>query len=119
MGDLWKLKLPWDVIPSELNRPKELSFPRCMIDDCPGRIVYFLQCLEKGIWVCRLCCTGSQIELSFYKGQNDSFKSRSLLTLELLAVFLAIKCIDCILKPFSNACVESVHIAVEAQVVLS
>ena len=58
------------------------------------------------------------VNLLFAKAKTAPAKSKSLPTLELLAVFLALKCLPTILNALTVK-IESITICVDAQVVLS
>lgn len=55
----------------------------------------------------------------FSKAKVALLKSKTLPTLELLAAFLAVKCLPSLLKVYSNVKFKNVFIAVKAQIILS
>jgi hypothetical protein len=63
--------------------------------------------------------TEPRAKLAFAKVKNAPFKSKSLPTLELMAVLLCLKCLDTLLAAFSDLKIKNVTIGVDAQIVLS
>ena len=55
----------------------------------------------------------------FAKTKVAPVKSKSLPTLELLAVFIAFKALDFVIRGYSDAIITDIYIFVDAQVVLS
>ena len=58
-------------------------------------------------------------QIIFAKTKVAPVKSKSLLTLELLAVFVAFKTLHFLVRGYSNAVITDIHIFVDAQLVLS
>lgn len=78
------------------------------------RLVHSLRCFHKILWVCGLYHSKRKIYF-FAKAKVALLISQTLPTLELLAVFLAIKCLGNVFKHFSK---ES-FVVVDTQIVLS
>jgi hypothetical protein len=63
--------------------------------------------------------TAPRSKLAFAKVKNAPSKSKSLPTLELMAVLLCLKCLDTLLTALSGVKIQNVIIGVDAQIVLS
>ena len=131
---LWKDGLSWDE-PLPDNRTKEwyrikdepsklnnVRFPRQAYDHDHASLivccdsskeVYGFSCYVKSELV-----EDGRYQLIFAKAKVAPTKSKTLPTLELMAAFLALKCLPTILTSLENK-VNSICIAVDAQIVLS
>ena len=133
LQDLWKDKLDWDepvsemyskrwnCIKTDFSRLHEIGFGRQVYDDdCE----LFIFCdSSKSVYGFSCYCKGeidgvTQSNLLFAKAKNAPTKSKSIPTLELLSVFLAMKCLPTILNSMQNK-VKNVTLCVDAQIVLS
>ena len=129
LSKLWQAKLDWDVplgefsnewskIYLDLQKLPNIEFPRQAADTeisliicCDSsKLIYGFSCYAK---------SGSSVNLIFAKAKTAPIKSKSLPTLELLSVFLAIKCIPTILDSLANVTITDLTLCVDAQVVLS
>ena len=133
MRDLWVEKLTWDEeIPSEYQKIwKELSkdlcelgslsFTRNVVDsDGPGSLYLFSDASKDNAYgfVAYLRQNGVCNNI-FSKGKVVPVARKSLPSLELLGVYLAIKCLKTLLNVYSNITIKEIIMAVDAQVVLS
>ena len=131
---LWKDKVDWDEplskeltcewgkIKIELDRLTDLRFPRKTYDTnlpvslivcCDSsREVYGFGCYAKTVSASEVRCN-----LLFAKAKSAPLKQKTLPTLELMSVFLALKCLPSILNAIKN--VNSITVCVDAQMVLS
>jgi len=129
--ELWLLKVGWDDILSEeivkkwvkikgdIDKIPELVFERSAYRDKVSLLIFCDSSKVKYGFACyvRDHSTG-KCSLLFAKSRASPSKSKSLPTLELMAVYLALRCLPSILKSVGSA-VQDVTIGVDAQVVLS
>ena len=95
-----------------------IEFPRQAADTHISLII----CCDSSKLIYGFSCYGksaSSINLIFAKAKTAPTKSKSLPTLELLSVFLAIKCLPTILDSLTNVTITDLTLCVDAQVVLS
>jgi hypothetical protein len=133
LRDLWCLKVGWyeqvseDVqkkwvkLCKDFKRLSEVAFPRKSIGaQEPTKIVAFCDA-SKQAYGCAIYTTQEEkSSLLFYKVKVAPLKTKTLPTLELLSVFLAVKCLKNILATLSQSVsVSDVTVAVDAQVVLN
>lgn len=80
----------------------------------------FLFCdASKGAYGFAAYATQSVSSLVFSKAKVAPLKSKTVPRLELLAVFLAVKCLQMLLKVYSNVKFKNVFIVVDAQSILT
>ena len=133
MRDLWVEKLTWDEeIPSEYQKIWEdlsedlcllgsLSFTRNVVNsDGPGSLYLFSDASKDNAYgFVAYCRQNGVCNNIFSKGKVVPVARKSLPSLELLGVYLAIKCLKTLLNVYSNITFEEIIMAVDAQVVLS
>ena len=132
LRDLWSQKLDWDDIESkefqnlwsalscDLAKLDSLQFPRFVISEDSLADFYIFCDASKGAYGFSVYSVqNSKSHLLFSKAKVAPMKPKSLPTLELLAVFLAIKCLLPLLKAYSRIKIRDVVISVDAQVVFS
>ena len=126
---LWQAKLDWDEplgefsaewLKIQLELPKlcSLEFPRQAYS---GDVSMYIFCDSSKLmygFTCYVKTEDNQVNLLFAKAKTAPIKNKSLPTLELLSVFLAMKCLPTILKSFSVN-VKEIILCVDAQVVLA
>ena len=129
LSNIWKAKLDWDEplgvfntewhkIKADLIKLPDLQFPRqafhgeiSLIVFCDSsKQAYGFTCYAKSI---------NATNLLFAKVKIAPVKSKSLPTLELLSVYLALKCLPSILQSVNDAKVLNLTVCVDAQVALS
>ena len=131
MRDLWNQKLLWDEDVSEpflkewnkhcldLTQLFTLKFPRsCVNQDLVNSLCIFCDASKScyGFAVYSLCDGKSQ--LLFAKSKVAPLKAKTLPTLELMAVYLALKCLPFILDSFKPLKFYNIICAVDSQIVL-
>ena len=132
LRDLWSQKLDWDDIVSkefqnlwsalsrDLAKLDSLQFPRFVISEDDLDDFYIFCDASKGAYGFSVYSVqNSKSHLLYSKAKVAPMKPKSLPTLELLAVFLAIKCLLLLLKVYSRINIRDVVISMDAQVVLS
>ena len=124
----WDEPLPLDIVEEfkslqdDIKLLHNIKFPRKAYGDNISLIIftdaskttYGFACYARSV-------EGDQIEtrLLFSKCKNAPSKSKSIPTLELLAVFMALKCLPSILDALSGKNILDIFIGVDAQIVLS
>ena len=120
MRDLWVEKLSWDEeIPSEYQKIWEelckdlcqlgsLSFTRNVVDsNIPGSLYLFSDASKDNAYgFVAYCRQNGVCNNIFSKGKVVPLARKSLPSLELLGVYLAIKCLKTLLKVYSNITFE-------------
>jgi len=135
LRDLWLSKVGWDDALSKemLSRWQKLtanvlqlnsfSFQRKVAkDQDPVSLVIFTDASKVMYGFCaylKPTCSSSKPNLVFAKGKSAPLKAKTIPTLELLAVFLALKCISNLLKSLNPLNLGELFICVDSQVVLS
>ena len=133
MRDIWSSGCDWDSqIPSDLeetwnslkrdlDRVTEPKFDRCCYTG-EVTLVFFCDSSKKGYGFCCYTLSESQgnycSNLIFSKAKVAPSKSKSLPTLELMSVFLALKCVKSIVESL-DVKVKGIYMATDAQIVLS
>ena len=131
---LWKAKLCWDdrlplelenewnLIRRELEQLPQVGFDRRAYNNEELSLII---CCDSSKEIYGFCCytestfdSQRRFNLVFAKAKSAPLKSKSLPTLELMAVFLALKCLPSILSAL-NCQIRSLTISVDAQIVLS
>ena len=128
---LWTDKLDWDVpIPSnysdewkdtsaDLSKLHTLKFQRNAVSGDLNSMAIFCDASREAYGFAAYSICNNQSNFIFSKGKVSPIKKRSLPTLELLSVYLAMKCLDSILSSFKSESFSNITIAVDAQIVLS
>ena len=132
LRDLWSQKLGWDDIASEeyqtlwsalshdLVKLDSLKFPRFVInEDSPVDFYIFCDASKGAYDFAAFSMQDAESHLTFAKAKVALMKPKSLPKFDLLAVFLAIKCLLSLLKAYSRIRIGDIVISVDAQVVLS
>ena len=126
---LWQSKIDWDQpisnedagdwskIHNDLINLPQVFFERQAYDDELSLVVFCDSSKKMYGFACYAEYHGN-VNLLFSKCKNAPVKDKSLPTLELLSVFLAIKCLSKIISSL-NAKITKITVAVDAQVVLS
>ena len=136
MRDMWSQKLSWDEeVPihnkeawsklcSDLDKLPEVTFPRNCVNEVEGEDSennLFMFCdaskLCYGFSVYNVCNGKSQ--LVYAKAKVAPQRKRSLPTLELLSVYLGMKCLPLVLDSFPNIMFKNIYVVVDSQIVLS
>ena len=129
---LWESKIGWDEeIPlscrisyqnlcHDLYKLKSISFPRWSLDSTTTSSLFIFCDASKQVYgFSAYAVTGGTSNLIFSKSKMAPCKSRSLPTLELLSVVLALKCLPTIVDSKFDVKFDSITITVDAQVVLA
>lgn len=136
MRQIWKANLVWDEnLPNdlttrwnsllvELNQLKRFNFNRqALVSHCDVELFLFTDASNSnyGFNIYTVACKeGSKFSnLLFSKTKVAPLKSRSLPTLELLAIYLAKKCLLGLVKALGRVNITNVVIAVDSQIALS
>ena len=110
---------PWKSLCKDVSFLSDVSFPRCAItDNYPCDIIVFADSSKQSFGFTVYSRQQECCNLIFAKARVAPIQSRSLPTLELLSVFLSLKCLPDVLSPFAVK-FNSITIAVDAQIVLS
>ena len=132
MQTLWAKKLGWDeIVPTDsqvcwsklCNDTTELfsmPVPRmCVSVDEENSLFIFCDASKRcyGLSVYNVC--NGNYQLVFAKAKVAPIKPRSLPTLELMAAFLALKCLPMLLDSYREFTFKSINLAVDSQIVLS
>ena len=134
MREIWLKKFTWDEnldsdilhcwksLAHDLTGLHELQFPRQAIDDdITADLVLFCDASKRAYSFAAYSIQSNRpsANLLFSKSKVAPIKEKSLPTLELLSVYLAIKCLPFILDSYPKAVFRDIIVAVDAQVVLS
>ena len=132
LRDLWSQKLEWDDIVSEeyqtqwsalshdLAKLNLLKFSRFVTsEDSPADLYIFCDASKGPYGFEPYSVQDGESHLAFAKVNVVPMKPKSLPSLELLALFLAIKYLLSLLKAYSRIRIGDIVISVDAQVVLS
>ena len=132
LRELWLMKLSWDdtvpeqlqhrwnFLAKDLNLLSSLKFPRCTIhENQPASMFIFCDASKVAYGFVMYAVQGNTSHLIFSKAKVAPIKSKSLPTLELLGVFLAIKCLNNVFGVFNHIEFNKLYIVVDAQIVLS
>jgi len=129
---LWQAKCDWDEqinaellsewikIKKELDLIPELSFERSCYS---GELTMFL-CCDSSKLMYGFCCYVKNVDgssppnLIFAKAKCAPSKSKSIPTLELFSVYLALRCLPSVLDSLNNM-VKEIYVCIDAQVVLT
>lgn len=110
----------WPALSRDLAKLDSLQFPRFVISEVGPADLYIFCDASKGAYGFAVYgVQNGKSHLIFSKAKVAPMKPESLPTLELLAVFLDIKCLLPLLKAYSRIKIGDVVISVDAQVVLS
>ena len=126
MRDLWSQKLNWDDcmggesqgvwlgLSKDLAKLGELSFPRRAVDsENPFDMYLFTDASPKAYGFVAYGVQNQKSCILYSKAKVAPMKKKSLPTLELLGVFLALKSLSFLLKAYSN--VQNVYISIDAK----
>ena len=120
MRELWSQNLSWDenVMKKHMNLLSQLAH------DLTSLYVTFLryvvnEAFDTDLYLFCDSSKDNKSNLMFAKDKVTPIKPRSLPALELLSVFLGVKCLHFILDSYPNVTFKRLVIAVDAQVVLS
>ena len=132
LRDLWSQKVGWDeeinsdsfakwsALSKDLSQLTSIEFPRFCIDkDKPSELYIFCDSSKQAYGFAAYNVQDGKSSLIFAKAKVAPMKSKSLPTLELLSVFLAVKCLPTLLDAYSQGMIHNVTISVDAQVVLA
>ena len=134
LKDIWSMKYEWDdELPSDLLKRWdkifkdlcsicEIEFPRKSYKDKVSLYIF----TDASQSVYGFCCYARYVDNNvikcnqiFAKCKNAPVKKKTLPTLELLAVYLAFKCLPIIIQSLSGVNIEGITICVDAQIILS
>ena len=129
VNKLWKEGFDWDQPLNDLNSEwlkiqndllelSKLTFPRKAYDKDVSLYIFCDSSKSLYGFSCYAKCEDST-DLLFAKAKVAPTKSKSLPTLELLSVFLAMKCLPTIINSLNDSNVTDITIGVDAQIVLS
>ena len=132
LRDLWSQKVGWDeeinsdsfakwsALSKDLSQLTSVEFPRFCIDkDKPSELYIFCDSYKQAYGFAAYNVQDGKSSLIFAKAKVAPMMSKSLPTLELLSVFLAVKCLPTLLDAYSQGMIHNVTISVDAQVVLA
>ena len=131
MRSLWMLKLGWDdnvplesskawsSLYHEYNQLKDISAPRCAFTSSEVNSMHvFCDASKISYGFAVYAHNGSDTNLIFAKAKVAPIQERTLPSLELLSVFLAMKCLNTLLSSYDNQ-FKFLNVFVDAQIVLS
>lgn len=129
---MWKDGMGWDDIASpaiqsvwkelagELSRLGDLHFDRrTIVPELPGEMHIFCDASKDAYGMAVYIVQGGRSSLLFAKAKVAPMKDKTLPVLELMAVFLAFKCLPSILDNCEGFIPTNLCVATDAQVVLS
>ena len=132
LRDLWSQKLDWDVpinsenqtqwktLAKDLAQLHKFEFPRfCIDEEIPSQLFIFCDASKLAYGFSAYSVQNGKSNLIFAKAKVAPMTSRSLPTLELMSVYLAVKCLPVLLSTYAKVKFLNVTIAGDAQVVLS
>ena len=132
MKDIWPENVNWDDILSdefkdiwlqqvkELDQLKTVAFPRQTINDSEPANMYMFT--DASCYLYGFCLYSRQFgtsNLVFSKSKIAPTPKKSLPTLELLSVYLGLKCLPDILESIPHSIIDTRTIASDAQVVIN
>ena len=110
----------WSALSKDLSQLTSVEFPRFCIDkDKPSELYIFCDLSKQAYGFAAYNVQDGKSSLVFANAKVAPVKSKSLPTLELLSVFLAIKCLPTLLDAYSQGMIHNITISVDAQVVLA
>ena len=131
MRDLWENKYDWDqevspefiktwlILANDLCKLSSISFPRFTLrDDRKFELYVFCDASQNAYGFSAYAAQDGISNLIFAKSKVAPMKRRSLPTLELLGVYIALKNISVIMNTYKGL-IENIFINVDAQIVLS
>ena len=132
LRELWSQKVDWDeeissdslskwsALSKDLSQLPSLVFPRFCIDkDKSSELYIFCDSSKQAYGFAAYNVQEGKSSLIFSKAKVAPMKPKSLPTLELLSVFLAIKCLPTLLNTYSQGMIHNITLSVDAQVVLA
>ncbi|KAG1661544.1 DNA damage-binding protein 1 [Nymphon striatum] len=133
MRELWMNKKTWDepLELSYLNKYKtlaidinkillKLEIPRQAVEPTEDSCIYIFTDASKEAFGCNIYChSENRSELLFSKVKVSPLKSKTLPTLELLAVLLGLKCVKTVLSNLQNCSIKKIVLFSDAQIVLN
>ncbi|KAG1655032.1 putative ATP-dependent RNA helicase DDX56 [Nymphon striatum] len=133
MRELWMNKKTWDepLELSYLNKYKtlaidinkillKLEIPRQAVEPIEDSCIYIFTDASKEAFGCNIYChSENRSELLFSKVKVSPLKSKTLPTLELLAVLLGLKCVKTVLSNLQNCSIKKIVLFSDAQIVLN
>ena len=132
LRDQWKMKLGWDdVIPTDkvkdwrnsapkLTTLNEFEFPRYVFrDDFPSDVFVFCNASKSGNGCAIYLVQNGKLSLLFAKSKVSLMTQKSLSTVELLALYLVLKCLKSLFEIICCLKIKNIFIAVDAQVMLA
>ena len=115
-----ELQHRWRLLAGELSELHSISFDRQGLSEYVGvDLLIFSDASKKAYGFSVYAVGRGSSSLIFAKAKVAPLKTKTLPTLELLAVFLAIKCLSNILKTYQKMTFRNLYLAVDAQIVLS
>ena len=132
LRDLWSSKLAWDEVIAQqfqnlwsnlshdLSQLGNFQFTRCAVNnDLPSDLYIFCDAAKKAYGFSAYSVQDNNTHLVFAKAKVSPMKSKSLPTLELLSVYLAVLSLPSLLESYAKVKFNNIIIAVDAQIVLS
>ena len=130
--DFLKQKLGWDdaiskdlwtrrkVLCQELVLLYSFEFPRQVFSDCnPADLYVFCDASNAAYGFAVYVVHGYKSALLFSKAKVASTMAKPLPTLELLSVYLALKCLKNVFEVFCRLDIKNLYVAVDAQIILA
>ena len=115
-----EIQKEWSELAHDLALLNTVEFPRSVInEDKPSELNVFCDASKQNYGFAVYNVQNGKSCLAFAKAKVAPKKTKTLPTLELLSVFLALKCLPTVLKAYSKSKISKITIAVDAQVVLS
>ena len=132
LRDLWRLKLSsdekipsdilgeWNKLFLDLSLLHHLIFPRFVLDKpFPAKLIIFCDTSQLALGFAAYIWQNRCAKLIFAKAKVAPLVKRILPKLELLSVFLSVKCIPNILRALSDSYISDIVVADDTQVALS
>ena len=131
MRKLWPANLDWDEtitietqktwynLAEDLASLSYLAFPRYSVDqDKPMNLCIFCDVSADAYGFVVYGVQNTKSSISFSKAKVAPVKSKTLPTLELLGVYLAVKCLPTLLKAYSHIKIDNIYLFIDTEVVL-
>ena len=111
----------WIKLRKDLEKLKELSFPRAAFETCADDLSINIYCdasIEAFGFVVYVVQQG-QSSILMAKAKVSPVKGRTLPSLELLSIFLALKCLPQVLSSFPDATFRNINLFSDSQISLT
>ncbi|KAL7633029.1 UNVERIFIED_CONTAM: hypothetical protein RMT77_016605 [Armadillidium vulgare] len=116
------IKNSWEKLSKDLNSLREITFPRSCFESCDSDLSINIFCDASSVaygFVVYIYSEAVGPNILWSKGKVAPAKGKTLPCLELLSVFLALKCLPQILSSLSGSKFKSLNIFSDSQITLA